>query len=511
MNLIFIVSIAIIILTTILIFYFFKKINTDRKIKKVEEHIQKNLEDSNQKVQNILAKAQKEANEYLTKSKYSLEAEIKNRRKEIDQTEQKIMHKEKHLDSRESHLAEKENNLAEEIEKAKNIRLKLDASLLELLKKLEALAGLSQEEAKKILLENVEKKVKKQAGLIIKQTEDKARTIANRKATEIILEAIQKTAVDHVSSSTTSVVILPDDEMKGRIIGREGRNIRTFEAITGIDIIIDDSPGTVVLSAFDPIRREIGRLALEKLIIDGRIHPTRIEEIVEKAKKELQDTIRERGEQAAEELGLQFPPKIIELIGKLQYRTSYGQNILAHSIETALLAATMASELHVNVNLAKRGGMLHDIGKALDFEHEGTHAKLGGDIANKYGESSEICNCIYAHHGDVAPDTVEAVLVAVADAISSTRPGARKESLELYIKRLENLENLAKSFEGVEKAYAIQAGREIRVMVKPEEIDDPGANKLAFDIAQKIEEELEYPGEIKVSVIRETRAQGVAR
>jgi ribonucrease Y len=511
MDLTTILIIAIVVVSTAIIFYIYKKISTDKKLAHIEKQIQSTIDESNQKVKQILSRAQQDATEHINKSRHTIEEEMKLRRKEIDQAEQRMMQKEKHLDTRELHLSEKENILSQETEKVKNTNKKQEAILVDLVNKLEQVASLSREEAQKYLLANVEQQIKKQAGILIKQTEEKAKKVANRKATEIILEAIQKTALEHTVNSTTSVVILPDEEMKGRIIGREGRNIRAFESLTGVDVIIDDSPGTVVLSAFDPIRRETARLAMAKLVSDGRIHPTRIEEMVEKSRQELTETIKEKGEKAAEVLGLQFHPKIIELLGKLHFRTSYGQNVLEHSMETAILASTMASELNVNINLTKRGGLLHDIGKALDFEQEGSHAKLGTEISAKYKESPEICNCIMAHHGDVKAETIEAVLVSIADAISSTRPGARKESMELYIKRLERLEALASSFDGVEKTYAIQAGREIRIMVKSDEIDDASISKLAFDIAQKIEAELEYPGEIKVSVIRETRAQGLAK
>ena len=421
------------------------------------------------------------------------------------------MQKEQHLDTRESHLQEKETGLASDVEKNRHLKKGYEEQLKELIVMLEKVAQLSVEEARNYLLTNVEKDIRQRAGLMIKQVEEQAKKIANRKAKEIVTDAIQRTAMDYVVPATTSLVHLPDDDMKGRIIGREGRNIRAFEAITGVDVIIDDTPGAVILSCFNPIRREIAKIALQKLIVDGRIHPTRVEEVVEKSKKELDEIIRERGEKAAEELGLQFHPKIIELLGKLYYRTSYGQNILGHVVETAKLAAVMAAELQVNVNLAKRGGVLHDIGKALDFEQEGTHSHIGEEICKKYGESNEVINCIMAHHEDEDPETIEAVLVTIADAISSARPGARRESLETYVKRLEKLEVIANSFEGVEKAFAIQAGREIRVIVKPDTVDDPGTYKLAMDMAKRIEQDMEYPGEVKVSVIRETRAVGIAR
>ncbi len=493
------------------IFYTTSKSSADTKLQESEAKIKAAWSESEKTVQNMLGKAQREAQDIIQKSKSSLDDEIRQRRREIDQIESRLMQKEQHLDTRESHLQEKETGLVSDVEKNRHLKKGYEEQLKELIVMLEKVAQLSVEEARNYLLTNVEKDIRQRAGLMIKQVEEQAKKIANRKAKEIVTDAIQRTAMDYVVPATTSLVHLPDDDMKGRIIGREGRNIRAFEAITGVDVIIDDTPGAVILSCFNPIRREIAKIALQKLIVDGRIHPTRVEEVVEKSKKELDEIIRERGEKAAEELGLQFHPKIIELLGKLYYRTSYGQNILGHVVETAKLAAVMAAELQVNVNLAKRGGVLHDIGKALDFEQEGTHSHIGEEICKKYGESNEVINCIMAHHEDEDPETIEAVLVTIADAISSARPGARRESLETYVKRLEKLEVIANSFEGVEKAFAIQAGREIRVIVKPDTVDDPGTYKLAMDMAKRIEQDMEYPGEVKVSVIRETRAVGIAR
>ncbi len=481
------------------------------KLQEVDKNIQQNLAEAQKQAQAMMTKAQGDAQELLSKSRNSIEEEIRTRRQGISETENRIMQKEKHLDSRDARVNEKEEFMNKEIEKYKQLKKRQETVIQELLGTLEKTANMTTEEAKQLILGNVEKEARQKAGKMIKDIEDQAKKIANRRAKEIVTDAIQRTAIEHVAAATTSVVQLPDDEMKGRIIGREGRNIRSFEAITGVDVIIDDTPGAVILSSFDPIRREVARLTLQKLVVDGRIHPARIEEMVAKSKKELQEIIREHGEQAAEAVGLQFHPKIIELLGKLHYRTSYGQNILAHSVEAAHVAGIMAAELGVNVHLAKRGSMLHDIGKAIDFEQEGTHTDLGKEICEKYGESPEVINCIMAHHEDEEPDTIEAILVMMGDAISSARPGARRESMETYVKRLEKLETLAMSFEGVEKAYAIQAGREIRVMVRPEEVDDPAAHKLAFDMAKKIENELDYPGEVKVSIIRETRAVGVAR
>ncbi len=491
--------------------YITRKKSLQSHIQAVEEENTKRIDVAQKEAQDILTKAHSAAQDILAKSRIASEEEGKIKRQALTQIEQRVMQKEKHLDSRESHLIEKEEALNQEIEQAKQHKRKQESITQELSLKLEHVAGLSAEEAKQVLLANVERDVRQRAGKMIKDIEDQTKKIANRRAKEIVTDAIQRTAVDHVVPATTAVVQLQDDDMKGRIIGREGRNIRAFESVTGVDVIIDDTPGAVILSCFDPIRREIARMTLEKLVSDGRIHPARIEEMVEKSRKELQDIIREHGERAADTIGLTFHPKIIELLGKLHYRTSYGQNILAHSLEAAHMAGIMAAELKVNVNLAKRGTMLHDIGKALDFEQEGSHDDLGKEICIKYGESAEVINCIMAHHEGEEPDTIEAVLVMMADAISAVRPGARRESLETYVKRLEKLEALAYSFEGVEKAYAIQAGREVRVIVKPEIVDDSSTHKLAFDIAKKIETEMDYPGEVRVSIIRETRATSIAK
>ena len=414
------------------------------------------------------------------------------------------------MQEKETEIQVLENDLERKSIAMKALKEKQESILVTLEDHLEKVAHMSKDQAQKILMENVERDMQSRTGDLIKNMEDQAKKIAKRKAKEIVLDAIQKTAVEHVTTSTTAFVELDNEEMKGRIIGKEGRNIRAFEFFTGVDVVIDDTPNGVILSAFDPIRREVAKMSMEKLLEDGRIHPTRIEETIEQSRKELYDIIVERGERAADEVGLQFHPKIIENLGRLSFRTSYTQNILAHSLEAAHIAGIMASELRVNVNLAKRGALLHDIGKALDFEVEGSHDQLGADLCKKYGESDEILNCIMAHHEEEEPDTVEAVLVKVADAISSARPGARRESSDLYLKRLEQLELVSSSFEGVDKAYAIQAGREIRIVVKPEVIDDNSMHKLALDIAKRIEEEVDYPGEVKVSLIRETRATGTA-
>ena len=416
------------------------------------------------------------------------------------QREESLDKKVENLEQRDEALAKKQKEIQKSLEEVQQLYKKQ-------VEELERLSGLSSEDAKQLLLNNIEKQIRHEAAMMIKDIETKAKEEAERKAKEVIASAIQKCSADHVAETTVSVVPLPNDEMKGRIIGREGRNIRTLETLTGIDLIIDDTPEAVILSGFDPIRREVARVALEKLIVDGRIHPARIEEMVDKAKKEVDNYIKEQGEQATFETGVHgLHPEIIKLLGRLRFRTSYGQNVLMHTIEVAHLAASMAAELGADVKTAKRAGLLHDIGKAVDHEVEGPHVQIGADLAKKYKESADIVHAISAHHGDIEATTVEAVLVQAADAISAARPGARRETLESYIKRLEKIEEIANSFDGVEKSFAIQAGREVRIMVKPEDVSDSEIVYIARDIVKKIEDELEYPGQIKVNVIRETRA-----
>lgn len=470
-----------------------------------------------QEAERIISEAQKiaeakkrevllEAKEEIHKSRLELDREIKERRNEIQRLERRLVQKEEALDRKVESLEQKEELLNKKTKEIQELYEQTLETQRQQVAELERISGLSVDEAKEVLLKNVENEVKHEMAILIKDIEAKAKEEAEIRAKNIIAMAIQKCAADHVSEVTVSVVPLPNDEMKGRIIGREGRNIRTLETLTGIDLIIDDTPEAVILSGFDPIRREIARITLEKLILDVRIHPARIEEMVEKARKEVENTIRQEGENATFETGVHgLHPEIVRLLGKLKFRTSYGQNVLSHSIEVARLAGLMAAELGVDVNLAKRAGLLHDIGKAVDHEVEGSHVTIGADIAKKYKESNEVVNAIASHHGDVEATSIIAVLVQAADSISAARPGARRETLESYIKRLEKLEEIANSFDGVDKCFAIQAGREIRIMVKPEDVSDSDIALIARDIVKRIENELDYPGQIKVNVIRETR------
>ena len=444
--------------------------------------------------------------------KESIEKDNRERRSELQKMEKRLIQKEENLDRKNQNLERSSEKLERKNKELDRKQEKLDGMLDEQLQELQKISGLSAEEAKAMVLDEVSRNSRAEAAVMVRQIETEAKADADNKAREIISRSIQRCAADHVAESTISVVNLPNDEMKGRIIGREGRNIRTLENLTGIDLIIDDTPEAVILSGFDPIRREIARMSLEKLIIDGRIHPARIEEVVHKCQKEMDAQIKEVGEQACFDTGIHnVHPEIVKLLGRLKYRTSYGQNVLKHSIEVSHLAGLMASELGANVKVAKRAGLLHDIGKAIDHEVEGNHVEIGVSVLKKHKENKNVIHAVEAHHGDVEATTVEAVLVQAADAISAARPGARRETLVSYVQRLEDLERIATSFDGVEKSFAIQAGREVRVMVKPDSVDDDEMLLLSKEIAQKIEEEMEYPGNIKVNVIRETRAVEYAK
>ena len=453
-----------------------------------------------------------EAKEENLKAKNELDKEIKERRAEVQRYEKRVLNKEEAIERKSESLEKKENSLKNKEEKLAEAQTKVDELSEKRVQELERISGLTSEQAKEYLLKTVEEEVKIETAKLVKEIESQAKEEADKKAKEIVVNAIQKCATDHVSETTISVVSLPNDEMKGRIIGREGRNIRTLESLTGVDLIIDDTPEAVVLSGFDPIRREIARIALEKLIVDGRIQPTRIEEMVNKARKEVETMIREEGEAATLEVGVHgIHPELVKLLGKMKFRTSYGQNALKHSIEVAHLSGLLAAEMGLDVRIAKRAGLLHDIGKAVDHEMEGTHIQLGVDLCRKYKESAVVINAVEAHHGDVEPETLIACIVQAADAISAARPGARRETLETYTNRLKQLEDITNSFEGVDKSFAIQAGREIRVMVIPEKVTDADMVLMARDISKQIEAELEYPGQIKVNVVRESRAIDYAK
>ena len=485
---------------------------TQNKVLFLEKEANDLVEKAKREAEATKKEAILEAKEEVHRLRNDLDRDSRERRNEIQRLERRILQREESLDKKSDLLEKKEETINKRLQEIDQMEENIQQLYVKRREELERISTLTSEEAKEILLGEVRKEVSHDAALMIKDIESKAKEEADKKAREIITTAIQRCAADHVSESTVHVVALPNDEMKGRIIGREGRNIRTLETLTGVDLIIDDTPEAVILSSFDPIRREVARIALEKLIVDGRIHPARIEEMVERAKKDVENDIKEEGEQATLETGVHgLHPEIIRLLGRLKYRTSYGQNVLKHSIEVAYLAGVMASELGLDVNLAKRAGLLHDIGKAIDQEQEGPHALIGGDFAKKYHESPLVVNAIAAHHGDVEMMSLEAVLVQAADAISAARPGARRETLEAYIKRLEKLEEIANSYEGVDKSYAIQAGREIRIMVKPEQLDDAGSIELARDLAKSVEEQLEYPGQIKINVLREIRAVDFAK
>ena len=490
----------------------YRKKVAESKIQGAENEAKRVIESAKKEAENLKKEEIIKAKEEIMANRKELDQEIKERRGEVQRQETRLIQKEENLERRADNFEKREKDLERELQNVEQQKQEIerlhDLEMVELQK----IAALTKEEAKARLLNEMEKELVAEKAALIREQDQKAKETVNKDAKEMLCYAIQKCAADHSQETTVSIVALPNDEMKGRIIGREGRNIKALETLTGIDLIIDDTPEAVVLSGFDPLRREVAKIALEKLIEDGRIHPAKIEEMVEKAKEEVEETIKEEGERAVLETGvIGLHPDIVKLLGKLKYRTSYGQNVLNHSIEVSNLARIMADELGLEPKLARRAGLLHDIGKALDHDMEGTHVEIGVEVLKKYKENPLVVNAVEAHHGDVEPQTLEAVLVQAADAISASRPGARRETLEAYIKRLQNLEEIADSFEGVEKSFAIQAGREVRIVVKPEKISDDQMTILARDVAKRVENEMDYPGQIKVNIIRETRVVDYAK
>ena len=488
------------------------KKNAESKIGNAENKAREIIDDAVKTAEAKKKESLLEIKEESIKNKNELERESKERRSELQRYEKRVLSKEEALDKRSEAIEKREASFTAKEEQLKQREKKVDELSQQRVQELERISGLTSEQAKEYLLKTVEEDVKHDTAKMIKEMEAQAKEEADKKAKECVVTAIQRCAADHVAETTISVVQLPNDEMKGRIIGREGRNIRTLETLTGVELIIDDTPEAVVLSGFDPIRREVARIALEKLIVDGRIHPARIEEMVEKAQKEVDSMIREEGESAALEVGVHgIHPELIKLLGRMKFRTSYGQNALKHSIEVAQLSGLLAGEIGLDVRVAKRAGLLHDIGKSIDHDVEGSHIQIGVDLCRKYKESATVINAVEAHHGDVEPESLIACVVQAADTISAARPGARRETLETYTNRLKQLEDLANQFKGVEKSFAIQAGREIRIMVVPEQVSDADMVLLARDIAKQVEFELEYPGQIKVNVIRESRVTDYAK
>ncbi len=499
------------VITWLIAGVYHKKV-TDKKIGSAEAKAREIIDEALKTAETRKKEMLLEAKEESIKTKNELDKETKERRAEIQKYERRVLAKEEALDKKLESVEKRDNALGRKEEDLNRKKQEVEALSAKRVQELERISGLTSVQAKEYLLKTVEEEVKHETAVMVKEMEVKAKEEADKKAKDYIVSAIQRCAADHVAEATISVVQLPNDEMKGRIIGREGRNIRTLETMTGVDLIIDDTPEAVVLSGFDPIRREVARIALEKLIIDGRIHPARIEEMVEKAQKEVETMIREEGEAATLEVGVHgIHPELVRLLGKMKFRTSYGQNVLKHSIEVSLLCGLFASEIGLDVRTAKRAGLLHDIGKSVDHEMEGSHVQIGADLCRKYKESELVINAVEAHHGDVEPQSLIACIVQAADAISAARPGARRETLETYTNRLKQLEDITNEFNGVEKSYAIQAGREIRIMVVPEVISDSDMVLLARDISKKIEDELEYPGQIKVNVIRESRVTDYAK
>ena len=511
-----IITAVVSVLVTAIVVWFiassYQKNSAKSKIGNAEEKARGIIDDAVKTAEEKKRESMLEIKEESIKAKNDLDKEIKERRSEIQKNERRIVQKEENLDKKLEAIEKRESNFAVKEEELKKQKIEISKLNEQRIQELERISGLTSEQAKEYLLKTIEEDVKLDTAKMIKEMENKAKEEANKKAKDYVVTAIQKCAADHVSETTISVVSLPNDEMKGRIIGREGRNIRTLETMTGVDLIIDDTPEAVILSSFDPIRREVARIALEKLIVDGRIHPARIEEMVEKAQKEVDNMIREEGEAATLEVGIHgIHPELVRLLGKMKFRTSYGQNALKHSIEVAQLAGLLAAEIGEDVRMAKRAGLLHDIGKAVDHEMEGSHIQLGAELCKKYKESPLVINAVESHHGDVEPESLIACLVQAADTISAARPGARRETLETYSNRLQQLEDITNGYKGVEKSFAIQAGREIRIMVVPEQVSDADMVIMARDISKQIESELEYPGQIKVNVIRESRIVDYAK
>ena len=510
-----VINIAVFLISAVIftcVGVFIRKKIAESKMESAENEAKRIIEMANKEAENKKKEEIIKAKEEIMNARKELDQEIRERRGEVQSQERRLIQKEENLERKQELSEKKEKDLERKNQETEKRKQEIEDVLNKQLLELQKISGLTKDAAKAQLLSEMEKQLTAEKAALVKEMEEKVKEESEKNAKEVISYAIQKCAADHTSETTVSIVSLPNDDMKGRIIGREGRNIKTLETLTGIDLIIDDTPEAVVISGFDALRREVARIALEKLIDDGRIHPTKIEEMVEKAKEEVAQTIKEEGERAALETGVVgLNPDLIKLIGKLKYRTSYGQNVLNHSIEVSNLSRIMAEELGLDATLARRAGLLHDIGKALDHDMEGTHVELGVEILKKYKENEKVINAVQAHHGDVEPKTIEAVLVQAADAISASRPGARRETLEAYIKRLEQLEKIANSFDGVDKSFAIQAGREIRIIVKPEKIDDNQMTLMARDIAKKVESEMEYPGQIKVNVVRETRVIDYAK
>ena len=511
------VPIMIVVMIVVAIITWFAARNYERKqydskVGSAEEKSREIIDEALKTAETKKREALLEAKEESLKTKNELEKETKERRAELQRYEKRVLSKEENVEKKADALEKKEADLVRRENILSKRTAEVEAQYEQGIQELERISGLTSEQAKEYLLKSVEEDVKHDTAKLIKELENKAKEEADKKARDLVVTAIQRCAADHVAETTVSVVQLPNDEMKGRIIGREGRNIRTLETLTGVELIIDDTPEAVVLSGFDPIRREVARIALERLIVDGRIHPARIEEMVEKAQKEVENNMREEGEAACLEVGIHgIHPELVKLLGKMKFRTSYGQNALKHSIEVAQLSGLLASELGVDVRLAKRAGLLHDIGKSVDHDMEGTHVQLGADLCKKYKESATVLNAVESHHGDVEPTSLISCIVQAADTISAARPGARRETLETYTNRLKQLEDITNSFKGVDKSFAIQAGREVRIMVVPEQISDDDMILLARDVSKRIEDELEYPGQIKVNVIRESRVTDYAK